>query len=123
MKEVEDTRYKDIFLHLKNKGYAVYTPGQKRGECETKYVVVKDSGSAGVAGISSSGDLYDILLYVPRDYFSQMEKFKEDVKKDMDGLFPMIRPTHFETPSYLDETVQAHMVSVQYINYKKNRRS
>lgn len=37
----------------------------------------------------------------------------------MRGMAPMIMPTYTETQSFYDESVKAHMVSVQYRNYRK----
>ena len=35
------------------------------------------------------------------------------------ALEPMLMPTHYETPSFYDDTLKAHMISVQYRNYRK----
>lgn len=117
-----DSRWSDIFNHLKNSGFDVYPPGVKGGECKTPYIVVKDAGSQDILTISSKRVLYDIMLYLPRNQYSQIEPYKKRVKESMDGLFPMIRPTNTETASYFDDTVKAWMASIQYQNYQKNTR-
>ncbi len=111
-----------IYKHLNSEGIAVYPPGQKTGEVKGKYVVVRDSGTTNLTEISSKETLYDVLCYVPKEEYSQLEDFTISVKKAMDGLFPLIRPTHFETPSFYDDTSKSHMISVQYRNYKKKVR-
>lgn len=117
-----ETRWKDIYDHLKKGGFDVYSPGQKTGECKEPYVVVKDSGLSGLSGISSNRQLFDLMCYVPETRYSILESYVSSIKKHMDGLFPMVRPAHYQTPSYLDENVKAHMISVQYLNYQKKER-
>lgn len=118
----ETTRWQDIFNHLKDKGFDVFPPSYKYGECKEKYIVVKDSGTASVNEISSTRTLFDVMCYVPKDRFSTLDGFVTEVKTSMDELYPMIRPVHFETPSYYDEAVKAFMVSVQFCNYKQKVR-
>ena len=112
-------RWKDIYRQLTSDGFDVYSPGQHEGECLAPYVVVKDGGGSQFGTFSSTRNLYDILCYVPKDHFSELESFVSSVEKSMKALFPMIRPTHFKTASFYDDTVRGHMVSVQYINYRK----
>lgn len=111
--------WKDIYTHLKNEGFDVYSPGQHQGECTSPYVVVKDMGAARFVEFSSNRVLYDIMCYVPKDHFSQLEPFVNSMKTSMRKMFPRIRPAHYETPSFYDDTVKGHMISVQYINYRK----
>ena len=117
-----DTRWKDIFDKLTEKGIDVYSPNQKTGECTSPYVVVKDAGRVVSTTISSSQDLYDLMCYVPAKQYSTLEGFVDSVEAAMDELFPMIRPMHFRTASYYDDYVKAHMISTQYANWKKNTR-
>lgn len=119
---MENSRWKDIFRHLKNLGYDVYPPGNKEGECTKPYIVVKDAGTTKVAGISSSLALFDVMVYMPYNRYSELEEYSRKVEKDMDGLWPMIRPAHFKTTSFYDESVKGYMVSIQYKNYQKNTR-
>lgn len=37
----EESRWKDLYSFLESKGYEVYSPGQKDGECLSQYVVLK----------------------------------------------------------------------------------
>ena len=114
-----ESRWQDIYDHLKNDGFDVYSPGQHKGECHSSYVVVKDMGAAKIGNFSSMRHLYDIMCYVPQKRFSELEPFVYKVKKSMMGLYPMIKPNHFETPSFFDDSVKGHMISVQYINYRR----
>ena len=117
-----ETRWKDIYNKLKEKDIKVYSPGQKTGECKSPYVVVKAAGQIGLTQVSSSQNLYDLMCYVPDKKYSILDDFVKQVETAMDELFPMFRPVHYRSPSFLDTEVKAHMISVQYVNYTKNKR-
>lgn len=117
--EYQDSRWQDIFLHLKKQGFDVYPPGIKVGECTKEYLVLKNDGSSKHASFSTDVDLYSILCYVPKDKYSSLEPLVQRVKKSMKGLEPMILPYGSQTPSYYDDSVKAHMISIVYKNYKK----
>lgn len=117
--EYAGSRWQDIFLHLETLGFEVYPPGIKAGECTSQYIVVKNDGSARHAGISTDDDFYAVMCYVPRDAYSSLEPMVQSVKKAMKGLEPMILPYGSQTPSFYDDSVKAHMISIEYKNYKK----
>lgn len=117
--DYKESRWQDIFVHLKNKGFEVYSPGMKIGECTSPYIVVKNAGSSKHEKFSTNDDLYDIMCYVPRNAYSKLEPMVQRVKESMKDLLPMINPTGTQTPSYLDDSIKAHMISIQYVNYKK----
>ena len=114
-----DSRWQDIFMHLQNAGFDVYSPGTKVGECVSEYLVIKFDGSSKRVGFSTDNDLYSIMCYVPKDKYSLLEPLVQKVKKTMKGLKPMILPNGNQTPSYYDDSLKAHMVSITYKNYKK----
>lgn len=115
----EQTRFMDIYKHLLNNGVEVYSPSQKTGECTAPYTVIKDAGTTQYNGFSSTQTLYDVMCYVPKDRFTELEKYVAQVKKLMQQLKPMIMPTYFETASFYDDSVKAHMISIQYRNMRK----
>lgn len=117
--EYRDSRWQDIFVHLKNDGFDVYSPGTKVGECISEYLVVKNDGSSKHPNFSTDVDLYSIMCYVPKEKYSTLEPLIQRVKGSMKGLEPMIKPYGNQTPSYYDDSIKAHMVSVEYKNYKK----
>lgn len=117
-----DTRWEDIYIKLQEHDIDVYSPGTKTGECTSPYVVVKAAGRVGSTEISSSQDLYDLMCYVPKNQYSTLEAFVDNVETIMDELFPMVRPLHFRTASFYDDSVKGHMISTQYVNWKKNTR-
>lgn len=117
--EYEQSRWQDIFMHLTKEGFEVYSPGTKVGECTSPYLVVKNDGSSKHPTISSDVDLYAVLCYVPKNGYSTLESLVQRVKKSMKGLEPMIKPYGSQTPSYYDDSLKAHMISIEYKNYKK----
>jgi len=118
----KESRWRDIFTKLKEHEIPVYAPGQKTGECKEPYVVVKSAGRTGLTTVSSSQNLYDLMCYVPLSKYSMLDIFVDQIEAIMDELFPMFRPVHYRSASFLDNEVKAHMVSVQYVNYTKNTR-
>lgn len=117
--EPAESRWQDIFLHLQNSGFDVYPPSVKIGDCLTEYIVVKNDGSSRHAGISTDDDFYAVMCYVPKQAYSTLEPLVQRIKKSMKELEPMIKPYGSQTPSYYDDSVKAHMISIQYKNYKK----
>nr|DAO23411.1 MAG TPA: tail completion protein [Caudoviricetes sp.] len=114
-----ESRWQDIFLHLKKEGFDVYSPGTKVGECTEEYIVVKNDGSSKHPTVSSDNDLYAVMCYVPKESYSRLEPMVQEVKSVMKGLEPMILPYGSQTPSYYDDSYKAHMISIEYKNYKK----
>ena len=115
----EGSRWKDIYLHLQKEGFEVYSPGIKIGECQSPYIVIKNDGSSKHTSFSTNVDLYSILCYVPKQSYSLLEPFVQKLKKSMKDLEPLILPYGSQTSSYYDESIKAHMVSIEYKNYKK----
>lgn len=114
-----ESRWQDIFKHLKSSGFDVYSPGVKVGECMNEYVVIKNDGSSKISGISTDDDLYAVMCYVPKQAYSKLEPMVQRVKKAMKELEPMIMPHGSQTPSYYDDGYKAHMISIEYKNHKK----
>jgi uncharacterized surface anchored protein len=115
----QNSRWQDIFVHLKENKIDVYSPGIKIGECLSPYVVVSHNGSTRYAGISTNIDLYSVMVYVPKQQYSELEMMVQRVKQIMKKMEPMILPYGNETPSFYDDDFKAHMISVDYKNYKK----
>ena len=115
----KDSRWQDIFTHLKKAGFDVYSPGIKTGECTSEYLVVKNDGSSKHLSFSTDVDLYAVMCYVPKEKYSSLEPLVKRVKNSMKGLEPMIKPYGSQTPSYYDDSYKAHMISIEYKNYKK----
>lgn len=114
-----ESRWGDIFTHLKNKGYDVFSPGVKVGDCMEPYIVVVNNGSTSHVLASSDVSLYSVICYVPKQRYGDLEPMVQAVKKCMVELQPMILPYGLETPSFYDDSYKAHMVSIEYKNYKQ----
>lgn len=113
------TIWEDIFKHLKSKGFDVNSPGVKVGECKSNYIVLMFSGASQHSLASTNVELYDILLYVPEMNYSALEGFRLDVMKAMKELEPKLLPYGIITPSFHDQEIKAHTVTITYKNYKK----
>lgn len=114
-----ESRWQDIFVHLQNKGYEVYPPGVKTGECLNPYIVIKNDGGYRHANFSSNRDIYTVMCYVPKGQYSKLEPMVLKVREDMKELEPMIFSYGQMLPSYYDDAVKAHYISLEYENYKK----
>ena len=116
---VANTRWQDIYNHLKGAGIDVFSPGQHQGDCLSPYVVVKYAGSARFKQYSSTQAFYELLCYIPANQYSILEEYLDQVRTAMRGLQPLIMPTHDELESFYDADVKGHMVSLQYRNNRK----
>lgn len=114
-----DSRWQDVYNHLKSKGFDVYSPAQKVGDCTAPYLVVKNDGSYKHANFSTDRDMYVIYCYVPKLKYSELEPLVQQVKEAMRDLYPMIQLYGQQMPSYYDEAVKAHYIGIEYENYKK----
>lgn len=110
---------KQIRHHLENKGFNVFYPTQHEGECITEYLVISYTNAVKQEPVSTSGDIYDIMCYVPKNRYSRSMEIAAEVRETMKELFPLVRPTGYETPTFYDEEVNAHMVSIEYVNYRR----
>ena len=118
---MERTVWEIIAEALKSHEISVFPPALKTGECTEEYVVVKGDGSAQIGELSSESHYYTIMVYVPRNKYTQLERFKEIVKGIMKtDVYPLLIPTGQETPEFYDDTVKAHMVSITYRNSVRN---
>lgn len=118
--EYQDSRWQDLYTHLKNKGYKVYGPAMHPEECKEPYLVVKNDGANKHTRFSSLREQYTIYIMVPRQRYSQLEPLVQNVKNDMKELYPMfVLYDNSTLPSFYDDTVKAHYATLEYENYKK----
>lgn len=115
-----ESRWQDIYVHLKEKGYDVYAPGVKVGDCIEPYIVIKNDGSYKHINFSTNRYMYAIMCFVPKGQYSKLEPLVQSIIRDMKDLEPMIVPYDGQQlPSYYDDTIKAHYISIEYENYKK----
>jgi hypothetical protein len=119
---VPETLWQKIYLYLTKLGYEVYAPGQKRDKCQNSYIVVKENGSSSMdeGGINGYRP-FDIIVYHPLDQYSSMQLYFENVKQSLENITEL-RYTGNETPSIVDDEVQAYTTSATYQQYKRLRR-
>lgn len=117
--EFEQDRIQDIYMHLQRKGFEVYFSGQHQGECINPYVVVKGNVNTRFRQYSTTVQYYDLLCYVPKDQCSTLYPFVDSIKTAMKELVPMIKPAYYDTAPFYDDKIKGHMVSIQYLNYRK----
>ena len=113
------TRLGDIYDCLKAANIQTYLQGQHKGMCKNAYVVVKPGIVAPYLQLSTNVCYYELLLYIPKEYPTQVESFKDTVKKAMLDLYPMMIFADAESSPYFDDSVEAWMVDLTYKNYRK----
>ena len=121
MAEKEKTVWELIFDALKAEKIDVYPPATHRGECLSKYVVVKRDGSSQKGKLSTEVVYYQFLLYEPRNRYSDLDRYEKEVKSAVKKLFPMLMPTGSTMPDYYDDSVKAHVRSFLYRNNVRNK--
>ena len=114
-----DTRWKDIYDCLKTAGIDVYSPGQHDGTCTSPYAVVRFAGRYKKVNYSTNDVTYEILCYVPVKNYTMLDTFSSQVKTAMIELWPMVKTKHNELPDYLDDDLQAHMRTLQYLVHEQ----
>lgn len=116
----EESRAMDIYKALERNDIKVYFPGQPVGDCLFPYVIVKNDDSYKHVKMSTDRDMYAIICYVPYNKYSLLEPLVQNVKRIINKeLYPMIRPYGQQMPSYFDQDIKAHYISIEYENYKK----
>lgn len=119
---MEETVWEKIARALKKHSIDVYPPASKEGECKKKYVVLKQDGSSQIGSLSSQYVYYTFMLYVPKNKYTELERFKSEVCEILaKEVFPLVMPTGSETPDFYDDTVKAHMSSMMYRASKRNK--
>jgi hypothetical protein len=98
--------------YLESKGFTVYPPSTKNGECTSDYLVLADANSTQIGTFSSEYHYYDILCYSKT--YTGVLKLNDSMKVAMKEFVPQLMPTGNETQAYYDTEVKAFMISVEY---------
>lgn len=118
--ESANSRLQDLYHILKDGGFDVYMPDVKEGDCLSPYLVIKNDGGTKHSNYSTNIDLYSVMCYVPRRSYSQLEPLMVRVRNYMkENARPLFDETGEVSPSYFDQDLNAHMISIEYRNYKK----
>lgn len=110
--------FAQIYKHLKNNGFDVYSIGQHEGICTSPYIVVKENGESEVVGTSLVSDVVELLIYYPIGKYSELSSYKKrilDVMKYQKGVRRIIEAM----PTIIDDDKKAYMTSFTYKKIKK----
>ena len=123
MIDTAKTIWENIATQFNEAGYEFYPPATKTGECKSRYIVCKASGVSPIGSFSSEVHYYTFMLYVPQNQYTELERFKKEVKELINKkLYPLLIDLGSETPDFYDEEVKAHMVSLMYRNSVRNQK-
>jgi hypothetical protein len=109
--------FTQIYKHLKNNGFDVYSIGQHKGVCSSPYIVIKENGESEIAGTSLTNDIVEILVYYPVGKYSELSNYKKrilNVMKYQKGIRRVIEPM----PTIIDDDKKAYMTSFTYRKIK-----
>lgn len=104
--------WKNIFKHLKDSGFDVYSIGQHEGDCNSAYIVLRNNGAQKF--LSRIVQEYEILLYYPINSYSTFEQYIESVKGCMNKLYPTVKLIEDQQPHYPDADKKAYMTGIIY---------
>ena len=119
--EIGVIMFKEIYKHLKLKGFNVYSIGQHEGICNEPYLVIKENGESEIAGTNLSNDIVEILIYYPKGSYSTLEDYRtkvKDIMKDLSKLRRVVNPS----PTIIDDDKKAYMTSFYYRKIKQLRK-
>lgn len=109
--------FKEIYKHLKDNGFDVYSIGQHEGICTNPYIVVKENGESEVVGTSLINDTVELLIYYPVGRYSELSSYKKrilNIMKYQRGVRRVIEAM----PTIIDDDKKAYMTSFTYKKIK-----
>ena len=109
--------FAQIYKHLKNNGFDVYSIGQHEGICTNPYIVVKENGESEIVGTSLTNDIVELLIYYPVGTYSKLNEYKQSVLYTM-KLLKSIRRVIDPMPTIIDDDKKAYMTSFTYKKIK-----
>lgn len=112
--------FKEIYLHLKEQGFNVYSIGQHKGKCLEPYLVVSETGDMDITGSGLMHKTVEVLIYYPVGKYSEVSAYIDSVKKAMQGL--KLRRVITSNPTIIDNDKQAYMTFLSYTRIKIKER-
>lgn len=109
--------FAQIYKHLKNNGFDVYSIGQHEGICANPYIVVKENGVSEITSKSLVNDVVELLIYYPVGKYSELATYKKSILNSMKyirGVRRVIDPA----PTIIDDDKKAYMTSFTYKKIK-----
>jgi hypothetical protein len=112
------THYQKIYMCLKDAGFKVFAPMQNRDKCKESYIVIKENGQFATDSNINGYSLVQIFCYFPKDQYSQLEFFINNVKETLKKL-DFLRATGNKSPILFFDEVQAYGQSIEYQIFHK----
>lgn len=109
--------FKEIYKHLKNNGFDVYSIGQHKGICSSPYLVIKENGTNEIIGTSLSNEMVEIILYYPLGAYSELNQYKQSALYCM-KLLKGVRRIIEGSPTIIDDDKKAYTTSFYYKKIK-----
>ena len=109
--------FTQIYKHLKNNGFNVYSIGQHDGVCLSPYIVIKENGESEIVGTSLTNDIVELLIYYPVGTYSKLNEYKQSTlyaMKLLKGIRRVINPVS----TIIDDDKKAYMTSFTYRKIK-----
>ena len=105
--------FTEIYKHLKNNGFDVYSIGQHKGICSSPYLVIKENGTNEIIGTSLSNEMVEIILYYPLGAYSELNQYKQSALYCM-KLLKGVRRIIEGSPTIIDDDKKAYTTSFYY---------
>ena len=109
--------FTQIYRHLKDNGFDVYSIGQHKGICTNPYIVIKENGESERAGTSLTNDIVELLIYYPVGTYSKLNEYKQSILYTM-KLLKGIRRVVEPMPTIIDDDKKAYMTSFTFRKIK-----
>lgn len=109
--------FTQIYKHLKENGFDVYSIGQHKGICKSPYIVIKENGESEIIGTSLTNDIVELLIYYPIGTYSKLNEYKQSTLYTM-KLLKGIRRVVEAMPTVIDDDKKAYMTSFTYRKIK-----
>jgi hypothetical protein len=109
--------FTEIYRHLKENGFDVYSIGQHQGICKSPYIVIKENGESEIIGTSLTNDIVELLIYYPIGTYSKLNEYKQSTLYSM-KLLKGIRRVIEPMPTIIDDDKKAYMTSFTYRKIK-----
>ena len=109
--------FEQLYKHLKNNGFDVYSIGQHKGICSNPYIVIKENGVGEIAGTSLVNDTVELLIYYPIGNYSRLASYKQNILNSMKYI-KGVRRVIEGMPTVIDDDKKAYMTSFTYRKIK-----
>lgn len=109
--------FKEIYKHLKEKGFDVYSIGQHEGICSGPYIVIKENGESEITGTNLSNITIELMCYYPKGSYTSIEGQINKLKDSIREIRKLRRELN-PSPIIIDDDKKAYMTSLYYRKIK-----